>query len=106
MAHHSYYVPVTLLFYMVAVFPRIPAAFGGGALQSAEVFVKPEGQQVFREMKLPLSGNGSIGKWKIVVELTDAIVITNSEVIRQADAKTIWIRKDRVEALAYFDDTH
>jgi hypothetical protein len=100
-AVHGAYLPLALILYIETVFPVIPAAFGGGALESAEIFIKPEGQQLFRGMKVNVDPNGSIGKWGIVVELPDAVVITDKPTPPQADAKTIWVRKDRIEALLY-----
>jgi len=46
MVEYGWYLPLALIAYALFEFPLIPAAFGGGALQSAEVFVKPEGQQL------------------------------------------------------------
>src|SRR5208282_7035 len=69
MVQRGWYLPMTLIVYALFVFPLIPAAFGGGALQSAEIFIKPEGKQLFEGMKLNVGANGSIGRWDIVVEL-------------------------------------
>ena len=100
---YGWFIPVALLIHADGVFPLIPSAFGGGALQSAEVFIRPEGQQFFRTMKLNVDASGLIGKWSIVVELPDAIVITGAKSLTLESAKTIWVHKDRTEALMYSD---
>jgi hypothetical protein len=97
---YGWYLPAAVIVYSLSVFPLIPAAFGGGALQKAEIFLKPEGQQLFKDMKVSTAANGSIGTWYIVVELPDAMVITDTTTPNVA-ANTPWVRKDRIEAMMY-----
>jgi hypothetical protein len=95
-------IPIVLIFYSAVVFPMIPTAFGGGSMNAAEVFIKPDKEKALQRAGLSIGQNGSLGAWRIVAELPDAIVLTNRKLLfPPAPSRTIWVRKDDIEALIY-----